>query len=42
MLRENITTLYIPISISGILKAYINGLADINGKWGTGRDWRAR
>jgi hypothetical protein len=32
MLREGGTTLYIPISISSILEAYINRLVDMSSK----------
>jgi hypothetical protein len=31
-----------PVSISGALEACIDGMADVSGKWETGRDWRAR
>jgi len=30
------------VSISGALEACIDGMADVSGKWETGRDWRAR
>jgi sugar-specific transcriptional regulator TrmB len=38
MLREGRTTLYTPISISSILEAYINRLANMSSKWEIGQD----
>jgi len=41
-LREGGTASCAPVSISGALEACINRMADVSGKWETGRDWRAR